>query len=236
MADVFSKSKRSEVMSRIRSRGNAGTEMALVRIFRKEGIKGWRRHFKLKISNLKYPIGGKKGGKARKSTPHPSPHPQPLSHRNGRGWRRTLPGRGGESGTRGGTREKRHLIRSRTRDHLLPGRGGEGIPKSGGRGRAGARSIAPRPKLSARAATVRPDFVFQEARVAVFVDGCFWHGCPRCYVRPRGNAAFWRKKLATNRARDRRVNRALRRLGWRVVRIWEHELRNEERIRRILDF
>ena len=71
---------------------------------------------------------------------------------------------------------------------------------------------------------VRPDFVFRRQRVALFVDGCFWHGCPRHGTLPAGHRPFWRRKLAGNRARNRRVNRALRRLGWRVVRVWEHEL------------
>lgn len=70
-----------------------------------------------------------------------------------------------------------------------------------------------------------PDFVFGQKRVAVFVDGCFWHGCPKHYTAPVNNATFWREKRATNVTRDRRVDRDLRRLGWRVVRIWEHELR-----------
>ncbi|MDW8309272.1 MAG: hypothetical protein RMK20_07845, partial [Verrucomicrobiales bacterium] len=90
---------------------------------------------------------------------------------------------------------------------------------------------------------VHPDFVFPEQRVAVFVDGCFWHGCPihspperwlrkssmpaRTGAGRRGSTsrtgkAFWREKLAANRARDRAVSRALRRAGWRVVRLWEH--------------
>lgn len=71
----------------------------------------------------------------------------------------------------------------------------------------------------------RPDFVFRKLRLAVFVDGCFWHGCPAHGTRPRANARFWRTKLERNRTRDREVGRELRRRGWRVVRIWEHELR-----------
>ena len=71
-----------------------------------------------------------------------------------------------------------------------------------------------------------PDFVFRNERVAVFVDGCFWHGCPRCYRPPRANALFWKAKLLYNKERDLAVNRNLRRLGWRVVRIWEHRLRH----------
>lgn len=71
----------------------------------------------------------------------------------------------------------------------------------------------------------RPDFLFRRERVAIFVDGCFWHGCPRCYLAPARNAAFWADKVARNRARDRRVSRRLRGAGWAVVRIWEHDLK-----------
>jgi DNA mismatch endonuclease (patch repair protein) len=70
----------------------------------------------------------------------------------------------------------------------------------------------------------KPDFVFRSHRLAVFVDGCFWHGCPQHGTKPRNNAAFWRKKLAANQIRDRLVTRTLRQAGWRVLRIWEHEL------------
>jgi DNA mismatch endonuclease (patch repair protein) len=70
-----------------------------------------------------------------------------------------------------------------------------------------------------------PDFVFPAYRVVVFVDGCFWHGCPEHYTKPQNNRAFWARKFYANRARDRHVNRELRRKGWRVVRIWEHDLR-----------
>ena len=70
----------------------------------------------------------------------------------------------------------------------------------------------------------KPDFVFPEARTAVFVDGCFWHGCPKHSSIPVGNRPFWMKKLAANKARDRLVNRTLRKAGWRIVRIWEHDL------------
>lgn len=72
---------------------------------------------------------------------------------------------------------------------------------------------------------VRPDFVFPKLKLAVFVDGCFWHGCPKHGTQPKGNAAFWKKKFTRNVARDRLVTRALRRAGWRVLRIWEHTLR-----------
>jgi DNA mismatch endonuclease, patch repair protein len=70
-------------------------------------------------------------------------------------------------------------------------------------------------------------------RLAVFVDGCFWHGCPRCYSEPKSNRMFWRRKIATNRKRALIVNRTLRQCGWKVLRIWQHELkrRNEPRLR-----
>ena len=70
----------------------------------------------------------------------------------------------------------------------------------------------------------KPDFVFRRQKIAVFVDGCFWHGCPKCYRRPRSNKKFWDAKIARNKTRDRRVNRELRKFVWRVVRIWEHDL------------
>lgn len=71
---------------------------------------------------------------------------------------------------------------------------------------------------------VRPDFVFPAHRLAVFVDGCFWHGCPLHATQPKQNAKFWREKIAQNRTRDALVTRTLRRAGWRVLRMWEHEL------------
>jgi DNA mismatch endonuclease, patch repair protein len=67
----------------------------------------------------------------------------------------------------------------------------------------------------------RPDFAWPKERVAVFVDGCFWHGCPRCYRAPRHNARFWKEKVEANRRRDVRVARQLRRQGWSVLRVWE---------------
>ena len=79
------------------------------------------------------------------------------------------------------------------------------------------------------AITGTPDFVFPKARIAVFADGCFWHGCTVCSQRPKHNAAYWVGKIARNRARDRLVNRALRKEGWSVVRIWEHDLARRPR-------
>lgn len=131
MADVFTKAKRSEVMSRIRGRGNKDTELALAKIFRAQRITGWRRN-------------------------------QPL--------------------------------------------------------------------------VGKPDFAFPRLKLAIFVDGCFWHGCPEHCNQPANNRAFWLRKLSANKTRDALVTRTLRRTGWRVLRVWEHELtrKNEARLVRRL--
>ena len=155
MADVFSKSKRSEVMARIRSRGNKATEVALAKLFRRHKITGWRKQLEI--------------------------------------------------------------------------RGRAALPRG-----PNIRAAQQRRPTSFR---VRPDFVFRQVRLAVFVDGCFWHGCPRHGTRPKGNAAFWRKKIARNQSRDRLVNRTLRKLGWQVLRIWEHALvrKNQSRLLRRIE-
>jgi len=163
MADVFTKAKRSEVMARIRSRGNKDTELALAKLLRAHRITGWRRQ-------------------------------QSLAACSGEG---------------------------------------EFAHSQGGRLKAVGRDSARAD--SRRQLRVKPDFVFPQHRVAVFVDGCFWHGCPRHGRLPANHRAFWKKKLAANRTRDRQVNQTLRRCGWRVVRIWEHDLarRREWCVRRI---
>lgn len=79
----------------------------------------------------------------------------------------------------------------------------------------------------------KPDFVFPAQRLVVFVDGCYWHGCPKHYVRPKSNRAFWDAKIARNRQRDRQVNRILKAKGWRVLRIWEHALARKHENRTI---
>ena len=129
MADIYSKAKRSQIMSRIRARGNLKTELALAKLLRQHRITGWRRHFKL--------FGN-------------------------------------------------------------------------------------------------PDFVFQEYRLAIFVDGCFWHGCPKHASAPATNRAFWKKKLHQNKDRDRLVTRTLRKRGWHVLRIWQHELARKNKTRCLL--
>ena len=76
----------------------------------------------------------------------------------------------------------------------------------------------------------RPDFAFQHQKLAIFVDGCFWHGCPSCFQLPKQNRAFWKAKIEGNRKRDRSVNGRLRRLGWKVIRIRECQLKHSVRV------
>jgi DNA mismatch endonuclease (patch repair protein) len=129
MADMFTRLKRSEIMSHVKGRGNLATEIFLVHIFREHGFVGWRRNARL--------FG-------------------------------------------------------------------------------------------------KPDFVFPSLRLAVFVDGCFWHGCPIHGSLPKTNRPFWRQKLRRNRDRDRLVNRTLKRLGWKTLRLWQHDLRDGKKVVRRL--
>jgi DNA mismatch endonuclease, patch repair protein len=70
---------------------------------------------------------------------------------------------------------------------------------------------------------VRPDVVFTRQRIAIFLDGCYWHACPQHGTQPRRNSEYWTDKLKRNIARDKVVNQALSACGWRVIRVWEHE-------------
>lgn len=70
-----------------------------------------------------------------------------------------------------------------------------------------------------------PDFAFPKSRVAVFLDGCFWHGCKRCFKMPKTNRKFWAEKIEGNKKRDRLVSKAIRAKNWSVVRLWEHTLK-----------
>ncbi len=83
----------------------------------------------------------------------------------------------------------------------------------------------------------RPDITFVGRRIAVFVHGCFWHGCPYCTPRlPKSNREFWTRKVSTNQARDRRKANALRHAGWHVHTVWECRLRHapEQAMSRVL--
>lgn len=76
----------------------------------------------------------------------------------------------------------------------------------------------------------RPDFVFHRHRVAVFIDGDFWHGNPRCFRVPKSNVEYWTSKILGNRRRDRAVNRTLAARGWRVVRLWQSSLQDSGKV------
>jgi DNA mismatch endonuclease (patch repair protein) len=71
--------------------------------------------------------------------------------------------------------------------------------------------------------------VFDKQKLIVFVDGCFWHGCPHCKrIRPKTSKEYWNKKIEGNITRDKKVRNRLRRSGWSVLRVWEHQLKNPE--------
>jgi DNA mismatch endonuclease (patch repair protein) len=142
MSDVFSKAKRSDVMSRISGRGNKATEIEFLKLLRRHRVSGWRRHLPVALAT---PIAGSRQNVKRRSQ-------------------------------------------------------------------------------------VKPDFVFRRLRIAVFIDGCFWHGCPIHGTKPSANAEFWRNKLVDNQARDRYVTKALRRQKWTVLRFWEHQLSQGGRV------
>jgi DNA mismatch endonuclease (patch repair protein) len=73
----------------------------------------------------------------------------------------------------------------------------------------------------------KPDIIFSKLKVAVFIDGCFWHGCRKCYRRPNSNRIYWDRKVIRNRLRDKKVNSELRKLGWIVLRFWSHQLKRQ---------
>ena len=161
MADVFSKAKRSEVMSRIRGRGNKETELALAKLLRRHCITGWRRQVEIR-------------GRAAL-----------LRGPNFRAARQHRP--------------------------TLPKPGAHGVTHPTFR--------------------VKVDFVFRQARLALFVDGCFWHACPKHATQPKNNRVFWQRKFSGNKKRDALVTRTLKRTGWRVLRVWEHELARKSEAR-----
>lgn len=77
----------------------------------------------------------------------------------------------------------------------------------------------------------KPDVVFYTQHIAIFIDGCFWHGCPRCKRKlPQTNRDYWQQKINHNRQRARTINRRLRADGWTVFRLWEHETRDQHKM------
>jgi DNA mismatch endonuclease, patch repair protein len=80
----------------------------------------------------------------------------------------------------------------------------------------------------------KPDFVFSNSRTVVFIDGCFWHGCPKCYRAPKSNEAYWQAKIRRNCIRDATVDSELKKQGWKVVRIWEHSFKDGSKLEKLL--
>ena len=79
----------------------------------------------------------------------------------------------------------------------------------------------------------KPDFVFSRAKIAVFIDGCFWHGCPNHCRMPSSNVNYWNAKIGKNRIRDKKITKVLRMKGWQVIRIWEHEIKSGQHGRKL---
>lgn len=80
-------------------------------------------------------------------------------------------------------------------------------------------------RVSEKVEGIKSDLVFSASHLVIFVDGCFWHGCPHCYVEPKSNVEFWRLKIQRNRTRDKRQTNYLKKTGWKVLRIWECQLK-----------
>lgn len=80
----------------------------------------------------------------------------------------------------------------------------------------------------------RPDFYFEKAKIAIFVDGCYWHGCPKCGHIPKTRTAFWEAKIKRNQERDEMKNLELRKLGTKSLRIWEHELKSKKDLDKVI--
>jgi len=75
----------------------------------------------------------------------------------------------------------------------------------------------------------KPDISNKSKKLAVFIDGCFWHGCKKCFKEPTSNIEFWRRKIHANKNRRIKVKRRLRKEGWKIIEIWEHEIYNEQK-------
>lgn len=120
------------------------------------------------------------------------------------------------------TPEVRSKIMSRIRSR---GNGTTEVPLASAMRRLGVSGWRRHIKINTPSGHVRPDFVFPKERLVVMVQGCFWHSCPFHATLPKSNRAFWRDKLESNRRRDRVRMRELRKMGWDVVVIWEHQMK-----------
>ena len=79
----------------------------------------------------------------------------------------------------------------------------------------------------------RPDFVFPRLKIAVFIDGCFWHGCSKHCRMPSTNIKYWNNKITKNKIRDKKITKELKEKGWKVMRIWEHEIKSPKLKRKL---
>ncbi|MBI2657968.1 DNA mismatch endonuclease Vsr [Candidatus Woesearchaeota archaeon] len=70
----------------------------------------------------------------------------------------------------------------------------------------------------------KPDIILKPQKVTIFIDGCFWHKCPICFRAPKSNTSYWKQKIKKNVNRDRKLNKTLKKEGWKVIRIWEHDV------------
>lgn len=113
------------------------------------------------------------------------------------------------------SREKRSVVMSRIRGKDT----GPELALRRGLWAAGVRGYRLRPSLPGR-----PDITFIGKKVAVFVDGCFWHGCPKCYKAPASHAEFWRRKLKETQRRGEAADEKLKSMGWNTMHFWEHEV------------
>jgi DNA mismatch endonuclease (patch repair protein) len=71
----------------------------------------------------------------------------------------------------------------------------------------------------------KPDIVFRRKKIAIFIDSDFWHAHPKRFIRPLSNTEYWDKKIAMNKARDKKVNKELKKIGWKVLRYWEYDVK-----------
>jgi len=81
-----------------------------------------------------------------------------------------------------------------------------------------------------------PDIILIDKKIAIFLDGCFWHGCARCYKRPTSNTKYWDQKFIMNKKKAKYASSVLRKDGWEVIRIWEHEINNKSKLKSRMQF
>ncbi len=85
-------------------------------------------------------------------------------------------------------------------------------------------SLGKRYRIHDRTVVGTPDISNKSKRVAIFIDGCFWHGCKRCYIEPKSNAEFWKNKITRNQERRKKVMEELKKDNWKIMQFWEHEI------------